>query len=78
MPSIAYSNPQPIPVPAVDECPAGCTLSEKIACWLRHERELRADLTAAHGSDDADVLHADLRAAESRIDVLIALGREAA
>jgi hypothetical protein len=49
-----------------------------IQCWLRRERELRADLAAARGSDDAEVLWANLRAAESRIDALIALGRRAA
>jgi hypothetical protein len=45
---------------------------------LRRERELRADLAAAPGSDDAEVLSADLRATERRIDALIAFGRWAA
>ena len=76
--SIAYPNPQPIPVPLVEQCPAGCTLSETIACWLRRIRELRADLAAARGGDDAEVLAADLAAAERQIDALIDFGRWAA
>jgi hypothetical protein len=35
---------------------------------------LRADLAAAHGSGDEEVLAADLRAAERRIDALIDFG----
>jgi hypothetical protein len=46
-----------------------------IQCWLHRERELRADLVAARGSDDAEVLRADLRAAERTIDRLIDFGR---
>jgi hypothetical protein len=49
-----------------------------ILCWRRHEHELRADLAAARGSADAEVLAADLAAAERTIDALIDLGRWAA
>jgi hypothetical protein len=38
---------------------------------------LRADLAAARGSDDAEVLAGDLAAAERRIDMLIEFGRAA-
>jgi hypothetical protein len=69
---------EPTRVPVTEECPAGCALSETIACWLRRRLELRADLTAACGSDDAEVLAADLRAAERQIYALIAFGRGAA
>jgi hypothetical protein len=78
MASLTHVKPHPIPVPVVEQCPAGCTLSETIECWLRRSRELRADLAAARGSDDAEVLAGDLAAAESRIDALIAFGRGAA
>jgi hypothetical protein len=77
MTSIAYRKPKLISIPTVEQCPAGCTVSETIACYLRHERELRADLAAARGSDDAEVLRADLRAAERRIDELVDFGRRA-
>jgi hypothetical protein len=42
---------------------------------LRHEREVRADLMAARAdnSPDAEVLAADLRAAEKRVDCLLAV-----
>ena len=77
---LRHPNPErdPIPVPAADECPAGCDLADTIACWLRRRRELRVDLAAARGSDDAEVLAADLRAAERQLDALIAFGRAAA
>jgi hypothetical protein len=75
---IAYPKPTRVPILVTHECPAGCDLPDMVLCWLRRERELRADLVAARGSDDAEVLRADLRAAESRIDALIALGRRAA
>lgn len=68
----------PISVPAADTCPVGCDLPDMIQCWLRHEREVRADLVVARGSDDSEVLRADLRAAERRIDALIDFGRRAA
>ena len=74
MPIIAYLKPTRVPIPVTHQCPAGCDLPDMIECWLRRERELRADLAAARGSDDAEVLWA----AESRIDPLIALGRRAA
>ena len=58
--------------------PAGCDLADAARCWLRHERQLRADATTAtvSRSPDAEVLRADLRAAERHIDALltIALG----
>jgi hypothetical protein len=50
-------------------------LSETIKCWLHRSRLLRADLAAARGSDDAEVLAADLAAAERQIDTLIVFGR---
>ena len=78
MASLTRPKPHPIPVPPADACPAGCTLSETIACWLRRSRELRADLAAARGSDDAEVLRADLSAADRTIDALIDFGRWAA
>ena len=78
MPSIAYPKPHPIPVPLVEQCPAGCDLPTMILCWLRRSRELRADLAAAGDSDEAEVLHADLAAAECTIDAHIDLGRWAA
>jgi hypothetical protein len=49
-----------------------------ILCWHRRRRELLADLAAARGSADAEVLRADLAAAERTIDALIAFGRWAA
>jgi hypothetical protein len=55
-------------------CPADCALPEAILCWLRHERELRADLAGALGSPDADVLRADLAAAERQIDAMLGHG----
>ena len=78
MASLTHPNPQPIPVPVTHECPAGCDLPDMILCWLRHERGLRADLAAACGNDDAEVLSADLRAAQRQIDALIDFGRWAA
>ena len=56
-------------------CPAGCTLPDMIRCWLRHEREVRADLLVVRTSNspDAEVLASDLRAAEKRTDRLLAL-----
>ena len=78
MSSIAYPLPHPMPVPVTHECPAGCPLAETILCWRRYEREVRSDLAAARGCDDADVLRADLAAAERQIDALIAFGRWAA
>jgi hypothetical protein len=74
MPIIAYPKPQPLPHPATGTCTAGCSLSETITCWLRRRRELVADLAAAPGSDDAEVLAGDLAAAERAIDVLIGFG----
>lgn len=68
----------PVPPPTAHTCPAGCDLPDMILCWLRRERELRADMAAARGSDEAEVLAADLDAAEREIDSLIALGRWAA
>ena len=70
---VAHPKPQPIPAPVADERPAGCTLSETIACWVRRRRELLADLAGASGSPDAEVLRADLRAAEEQSDYLLAL-----
>jgi hypothetical protein len=78
MSSMAHPKPHPTPVPAFDECPANCTLPDMILCWLRRSRELRADLVAAHGCADAEVLVADLAAAERQIDALIAFGRRVA
>jgi hypothetical protein len=46
-----------------------------ILCWLRRERELRADLAATRGSTDAEVVRVDLAAAERQIDALIDFGR---
>jgi hypothetical protein len=71
---------QPILTLVDDYCPAGCDLASAVLCWLHHERQLRADLAAAvaAGSPDAEVVRADLRAVELRIDALIARGREAA
>jgi hypothetical protein len=71
---IAQRKPHSIPHPATGTCPAGCTLSETIGCWLQRRRELVADLAAARGSDDAEVLAGDLAAAERTIDVLIGFG----
>jgi hypothetical protein len=48
-----------------------------LLCWLRHERELSADLAAARGQADAEVVAADLAAAERRIDALLTVGRRA-
>ena len=78
MPSIAYPKPPPIPVPLGQQCPASCDLSQTVICWLRRHRELLSGLAAARGSDDAEVLRADLRAAEGQIDALIEFGRWAA
>ena len=77
MTSISYARPIRIPNTLAVECPGGCDLADMIACWLRRERELRADLATARGSDDAEVLRADLRAAERHIDALIETGRRA-
>lgn len=61
---------------------AGCScgLSDQVACWLRHERALHADLAAACTADspDAEVVRADLAAAGRTIDALIAVGRTGA
>jgi hypothetical protein len=78
MASLTHAKPKRIPVPAIDECPAGCDLSRTLLCWLRRRRELRADLAAAPESHDAEVLCYDLRAAERRIDRRIEFGRWAA
>jgi hypothetical protein len=75
---IAYLTPKPIPLPAVAQCPTGCDLSAAVRCWSRWRRELRADLAAARGSLDAEVLAADLAAAERQIAALIDFGRAAA
>ena len=75
---IAQCEPTPISPSIHEHCSAGCDLADATLCWLRRERELRLDLAAACGSDDAEVLAADLRAAERRIDALIAFGRWAA
>jgi hypothetical protein len=56
-------------------CAICLTVSEEITCWLRVERGLWADLFAARGSDDAEVLAFDLRAAGRQIDALLALAR---
>jgi hypothetical protein len=78
--SIAHPNPKlnEIPVLVHHRCLADCDLPDMILCWLRRERELRADLAVAPGSDDAEVLARDLAAAERRIDMLIDIGRWAA
>ena len=76
MGTIAYAAS--IPAPVRDRCSAGCTLAEMLACWLREARRLRADLMAAGDGADAEVLRADLAAAERTIDRLIAHGRCAA
>jgi hypothetical protein len=75
MPSIAHLKPHPIPVPEAQECPADCDLSRSVLCWLRVPGELLADLAAGCGSDDAEVLRADLRATARRIDALIDFDR---
>jgi hypothetical protein len=56
-------------------CPASCTLSDMVRCWRDLERRLRVDLVAAtvSRSPDAEVLRADLRAAERHIDALLAV-----
>jgi hypothetical protein len=57
-----------------DRCPAGCDLADAARCWLGHERAIRADLMVARESNspDAEVLASDLRAAEKRVDCLLA------
>lgn len=77
MPTVSQPYTMPLPVPSHDVCPAGCTLSEMLQCWLRYEREIRADLLAAtaSGSPDAEVLASDLRSAEEHTDRLLALAR---
>jgi hypothetical protein len=58
-----------------EHCPADCDLADAALCWLRHEREVRADLMAAKTSNspDAEVLASDLRVAEERTDHLLAI-----
>jgi hypothetical protein len=56
-------------------CPAGCDLPDMIRCWSRHLRELRADLDAARGYPDEEVLVVDLRNAEAHVAGLLAIAR---
>ena len=73
--SMTYREPTPIPAPVHEHCPANCTIPDMIRCWLELERRLRTDLMAAavSRSPDAEVLRADLRAAEAQSDRLLAL-----
>ena len=71
---IAERNAEAIPTPVLAQCPMTCDLAETVACWVRRERELRADLAAARGHADEEVLAADLRAAKRQIDALIGHG----
>jgi hypothetical protein len=72
---ITHREPTPIRATAHEHCSAGCDVSSAVRCWLRHEREVRADLLAARtaNSPDAEVLVGDLQAAEKRTDHLLAL-----
>jgi hypothetical protein len=56
-------------------CPAGCDLPRIIRCWSRYLRELRADLAAARGHPDEEVLVYDLRDAEAQLARLLAIVR---
>lgn len=63
---------------AVIRCPTCPDLSSEIKCWLRLERELRADLAVCTRDGDAEILTQDLAAAGRRVDALIAIGQIAA
>jgi hypothetical protein len=56
-------------------CPVGCELPDMIRCWSRYLRELRADLEAARGHPDEEVLVFDLRNAEAHFAGLMAIAR---
>ena len=71
---IAYPEPTRIPITLAFECPGSCDLPDMILHWLRRERELRVDLFATHGSDEAEVLRSDLAAAELHVNVLLRHG----
>jgi hypothetical protein len=64
--------------PALLRYPICPDLSTEILCWLRLERELRADLATCNRDDDVEVLTQDLRRAERQVEALIALGRMSA
>ncbi len=66
------------PKPTILRCSVCPDLPSEIRCWLRLERELRADLAICNRDDDAEVLAADLRNAERQVDGLIRIGRESA
>jgi hypothetical protein len=74
---ITQRHLMPIPSPLPWTCPAGCEPADMLRCCLHEERRLRADFTVAVASlsPDAEVLRADLAAAERRIDMLIDFGR---
>ena len=63
-----------------ESCPAGCDFTTRLRCWQRLARELLADLSSAtaSGSPDAEVVRADLRAAQRQIALLTDLVRRAA
>jgi hypothetical protein len=71
MASLTYTKPQPIPVPVASDCSAGCDLGRAVRGWLFGRRELLADLAAARGRDDAEVLRTDLAPAKRRVDARI-------
>lgn len=56
-------------------CSAGCDARQALACTLREERRLRADIKLATGSPDAEVLAGDLRTIERRVDAILDYAR---
>jgi hypothetical protein len=72
---ITHCQSPPISANLHEHCPASCALPDMIQCWIGLERRLRADLIAAtvSRSPDAEMLRADLRAAEDQSDRLLAL-----
>jgi hypothetical protein len=53
--------------------PCSCDLHDRIRCWSRYVRELRADLATARGHPDDEVLAFDLCVAEAQLTVLLAI-----
>lgn len=58
-------------------CPAGCGVREALACTLKEERRLRADVKRAAGSPDLEVIASDLHDIEHRVDAILAYALKA-